>query len=76
MKIELFFSKFAKLLKKINCTIVCIDEFSFYTSTFPICNWSKIGNEAELLIRITSSRYNCIAALYEWNVYLNLKKES
>ena len=73
---RMIFSKFIKILKKANYTIVWIDECSFNASTFPIYTWSKIGEEADQLIRDTSSRYNCIAALYEKNVYFNLKKES
>ena len=73
---RMIFTKFIKILKKINYTIVWIDECSFNASTFPIYTWSKIGEEADQLIRDTSSRYNCIAALYEKNVYFNLKKES
>ena len=71
-----YFKEFILKLKEAYFVIVWIDESSFNSASLPLYSWMLKGWDAEHVIRLSSKRYNVIAAQWNKESYFVIKSDS
>ena len=71
-----YFKEFILKLKEACFVFVWIDESSFSSASLPLYSWMPKGWDAERVIRLSSKRYNVIAAQWNKESYFVIKSDS